>query len=63
MTACQSNNQQGKTMKDLKTATPEELTTRQRLLEGEITANEEEAAMLQRELDDIYAEQDRRRNQ
>ena len=48
-------------MKDLKNQTPEELTARQKLLEDEIQANEEESAMLQQELDGIYAEQDRRR--
>lgn len=48
-------------MKDLKNATPEELIARQKLLENEIQANDEESAMLQQELDDIYAEQDSRR--
>ncbi|CAI10417.1 hypothetical protein p1D17 (plasmid) [Aromatoleum aromaticum EbN1] len=46
---------------DLKTATPEELTARQKLLESEIEANEEENRMFQEELDKIYAEQDKRR--
>ena len=46
---------------DLKAATPEELTARQKLLESEIEANEEENRMLQEELDKIYAEQDKRR--
>ena len=45
----------------LKAATPEELTARQKLLEGEIEANEEENRVLQAELDKIYAAQDRRR--
>ena len=48
-------------MKDLKNATPEELTARQKLLENEIQANDEENAMLQQELDGIDAEQDSRR--
>ncbi len=48
-------------MKDLKNATPEDLTARQKLLENEIQANDEENAMLQQELDGIYAEQDSRR--
>lgn len=47
---------------DLKTATPEALTARQKLLENEIEANEEENRMFQAELDQIYAEQDRRRS-
>lgn len=46
---------------DLKTATPEELTKRQKLLESEIDANEEETRVYQEELNQIYAEQDRRR--
>lgn len=46
---------------DLKAATPEELTARQKLLESEIEANEEESHVLQAELDQIYAEQDKRR--
>lgn len=46
---------------DLKTATPEDLSARQRLLESEIEANEEENRMMQAELDQIYAEQDLRR--
>ncbi len=48
-------------MKDLKTATSEELTARQKLLEDEIEANEQENAIYQSELDGIYAEQDCRR--
>lgn len=46
---------------DLKAATPEELASRQKLLESEIESNEEENRVLQAELDKIYAEQDRRR--
>lgn len=46
---------------DLNTASPEELTERQKLLESEIQANEEENSMLQAELDNIYAEQNQRR--
>lgn len=46
---------------DLKTASPEEIAARQKLLEGEIEANEEENRIFQTELDQIYAEQDRRR--
>ena len=46
---------------DLKTLTPEALAARQQLLENEIDANEEESRQFQAELDQIYAEQDRRR--
>lgn len=48
---------------DLKTATPGELKNRQKLLEEEIEANEEENRFMQMELDEIYAEQDRRREE
>jgi len=47
-------------MEDLASKTAEHLMERQRVLEGEIEANEEENRILQRELDAIYAEQDRR---
>jgi hypothetical protein len=40
--------------------TAEELQARQKALEGEIQANEDENRILQAELDRIYAEQDRR---
>lgn len=50
---------------DKKTSLPsqtrEELLSRQKLLENEIEANEEENRALQKELDAIYAELDRRR--
>jgi hypothetical protein len=46
---------------DLKTATSEALAARQKLLENEIEANEEENRQFQAELDQIYAEQDQRR--
>lgn len=49
-------------MIDLKTATPEELKSRQKLLESEIDANEEENRMYQEELNQVYAEQDRRKS-
>lgn len=45
----------------LESKTPEELLARQRLLESEIEANEEENRACQAELDKVYAEQDRRR--
>jgi len=45
--------------REAKTATAEDLSARQRLLESEIEANEEENRALQAELDKIYAEQDR----
>lgn len=45
---------------DVKSATPEDLAARQKILEGEIEANNEENRQLQIELDQIYAEQDRR---
>jgi len=48
-------------MSDLKSKTAEELVARQKLLEDEIECSQEEIAMMQRELDGIYAEQDRRR--
>ena len=44
----------------LTTKTAQELAARQRLLEDEIQANEEESRLMQSELDRIYAEQDRR---
>lgn len=40
----------------------EELQARQKLLEDEIQANEDENREFQAELDSIYAEQDRRRD-
>lgn len=46
---------------DLNAATPEELVSRQNALENEVEANEEENRQLQAELDQIYAEQYRRR--
>lgn len=46
---------------DVKTATTEELKARQKLLESEIDANEEETRALQEQLNRVYAEQDRRR--
>jgi hypothetical protein len=46
---------------DFQSKSLEELATRQRLLESEIEANEEEIRGYQSELDRIYAEQDRRR--
>lgn len=46
---------------DLKAQSAEDLAARQKLLEGEIQANEEENRFMQSELDAIYAEQDRRR--
>ncbi len=49
-------------MADLTKATQEELATRQKLLEGEIADNEEEIRLSQAELNEIYAEQDRRRD-
>lgn len=49
-------------MSDPKTMTPEALTARQKLLESEIDANEEEARMYQEELNQVYAEQDRRKS-
>ena len=48
-------------MNDLTSKTPEELVNRQKLLESEIAANEEENNLMQSELNGIYAEQDRRR--
>lgn len=45
----------------LESKTSEELLARQRLLESEIEANEEENRAYQSELDKVYAEQDRRR--
>lgn len=47
---------------ELKTKTADELLARQRLLEDELRANEEESTAMQAELDGIYAEQDRRRS-
>lgn len=47
---------------DLKTATAAALASRQRVLESEIEANEEENRQLQAELNKLYAEQDRRRD-
>ena len=49
-------------VKSIKIEFPQEMLTRQRILEGEIQANEEENAVLQRELSSIYAEQDRLRD-
>lgn len=49
-------------MTDLTKATQEELAARQKLLEDEISANEEENRLNQAELNEIYAEQDRRRD-
>ncbi len=48
-------------MSDLTQKTPEELTLRQRTLEGEIQASEDEMHAMQNELNAIYREQDRRR--
>lgn len=47
----------------LQELTKEELYAQQRLLESEIDANEEEIRAYQAELDQIYEEQDRRRDQ
>lgn len=46
---------------NLQSKPAEELAARQRLLESEIQANEDETRQMQAELDAIYAEQDRRR--
>jgi hypothetical protein len=48
-------------MTNIATTPDQDLAQRQRVLEGEIQANEEENRVLQAELDEIYAEQDRRR--
>jgi hypothetical protein len=48
-------------MTNIATTPDQELAHRQRVLEGEIQANEKEDRGLQAELDEIYAEQDRRR--
>lgn len=48
-------------MIDLINATQEELAARQKVLEDEISTNEEEIRLYQTELNTIYAEQDRRR--
>ena len=49
-------------MNEVAKKSADELTTRQKLLEGEIQANEDENQVLQAELDQIYAEQNRRRD-
>lgn len=46
----------------LQELTPEELYAKQRLLESEIDANEEEIRAYQSELNAVYEEQDRRRD-
>jgi hypothetical protein len=48
-------------MTNIATAPDQELAQRQKALEGEMQANEDENRGLQAELDEIYAEQDRRR--
>lgn len=50
----------GNLMADLTKATQEDLSARQKILEGEIEDNEEEIRQCQAELNEIYAEQDRR---
>ena len=48
-------------MKDLTEVSQEALIARQRILESEISANEEEIHLLQMELNGIYSELDRRK--
>ncbi len=57
----QRRNLERNTMIDLTKASQEELAARQKILEDEISGNEEEIRLYQAELDKIYAEQDRRR--
>jgi len=49
-------------MSDMTKKSDEELVQRQQELEGEIQANEDENRIFQAELDQVYAEQDRRRS-
>lgn len=48
-------------MPDFTKLTQDELATRQKLLESEIADNEAEIRVTQAELNEVYAEQDRRR--
>lgn len=49
-------------MSDLKTQSDAELSQRQKLLEDEIESSEQELHAHQAELNQVYAEQDRRRD-